>query len=583
MNRPRSSLVAGLAAGMVWLTTTAAGAALTVPAPSGWAQWGHDPQHRNVSGATGQPLDGALADLVVDPFVAQEKADFGGELLAHYQVPLTRGDDVWIEAKSGIYTPLAPDFSNFATHWNSQVWNERRLSVEDGRLVQRWDFASDWKPVPQPIAFWEPVFQAALVGDSVYVPGFGGSVFRLDARSGQVRARIDPFDGALDPNTFVAGPISADARGDVYYNALRLNSRLTTADSWLVQVDARGRARKVSYADLVPGAPASCLATFTDDQLPWPPSPDAVPGSVACGPQRPGVNVAPAIAPDGTIYTVSRADFDPFYSYLVAVQPDLRPKWTASLRDRLDDGCGVLLPIAPDDTPQRNACRHGARTGVDPITNQRPAGVVFDNSTASPTVMPDGSVLYGALTFFNGTRGSLLEFDARGRFRAAYDDFGWDTTPAVFVDRDGREHVVLKDNHYGAAYCSPDPSVPVSQVICASVPPGPDFIVQLDASLVPEWEFRNTTVDAGHPNGFEWCVNAPAIDAGGTVYANSEDGRLYAIGQGHRGVFTTPRGSLFLSSALGAAYTPLSLTPDGRVLTQNDGHLFAVGSADLSG
>jgi hypothetical protein len=35
-----------------------------------------------------------------------------------------------------------------------------------------------------------------------------------------------------------------------------------------------------------------------------------------------------------------------------------------------------------------------------------------------------------------------------------------------------------------------------------------------------------------HPNGFEWCVNEPAVDARGNVYANAEDGFVYQIGQG---------------------------------------------------
>ena len=32
-----------------------------------------------------------------------------------------------------------------------------------------------------------------------------------------------------------------------------------------------------------------------------------------------------------------------------------------------------------------------------------------------------------------------------------------------------------------------------------------------------------------HPNGFEWCVNQPALDADGTAYLNGEDGVLYAF------------------------------------------------------
>src|ERR1043166_10116293 len=40
-----------------------------------------------------------------------------------------------------------------------------------------------------------------------------------------------------------------------------------------------------------------------------------------------------------------------------------------------------------------------------------------------------------------------------------------------------------------------------------------------------------------HPNGFEWCINAPAINANHTVYVESEDGNVYVIPQGHTGVF----------------------------------------------
>jgi hypothetical protein len=36
-----------------------------------------------------------------------------------------------------------------------------------------------------------------------------------------------------------------------------------------------------------------------------------------------------------------------------------------------------------------------------------------------------------------------------------------------------------------------------------------------------------------HPYGFEWCVNAPVVDANGIVYANSEDRKIYTQNDGH--------------------------------------------------
>jgi hypothetical protein len=56
------------------------------------------------------------------------------------------------------------------------------------------------------------------------------------------------------------------------------------------------------------------------------------------------------------------------------------------------------------------------------------------------------------------------------------------------------------------------------------------------------------------------------------VYANSEDGNLYVLNRDG-----TLKGKIFLKQAIGAAYTPLSLGPDGKIYTQNDGVLFVVG------
>ena len=160
-----------------------------------------------------------------------------------------------------------------------------------------------------------------------------------------------------------------------------------------------------------------------------------------------------------------------------------------------------------------------------------------------------------------------MKFSSKGVFLTAF-DFGWDSTPAV-VPHDDTCSIVIKDNHYGGIglYCS-DPTSP----ICAPLPNGPFYITRLNANLQPEWKFKNTTIDKTHPNGYEWCINAPTIDANAVVYVNSEDGHVYVLGQGGK-----LQSKLFLQLALGAAYTPLSLGPDGKIYTQNNGALFVVG------
>jgi hypothetical protein len=552
-----------------------------------WAEWGRNAQHTNATNAVGQPARNILADVVYDPFVAQEQADplAGGDLLVHYQTPLVNGDNVFMEFKTGTFTDVP--------HWETQTWQEKRLHWENGGLVVKWAFTSDWKPAPygsiKSGPAWEPVFHPALAGNGlIYIPGAGGTIFKVNQTTGAQIARINPFGSVIDQDTYEAGPLTVDGAGNVYYNVIQLKHgqgwNADVVNSWLVKVSAAGVANKVTYAALNPGAPAGndkCVGIFNLNQLPWPPAPDATPAMITCGSQRPGLNSAPAVAPNGTIYTVSTAQFSSRTSYMLAVNPDLTPKWATSMRDRFTDGCNVLLP--PNGSP--NGCRVGATTGVDPAQNRSGAGRVLDDSTAVPIVAPDGSVFYGSYTRYNWAQGHLMKFGADGSYQAAF-QFGWDTTPGIFV-HDGTYSIITKENHYsdGGSYCDDPVLCPADRT--ASTPSSPEayFITRLDKNLNVEWRWQNLnplscTRDANgqvscvsdHPNGFEFCVNAPAIDKFGNVYNNSEDGNLYVVDPNGN-----LRENLFLQLAVGAAYTPLSLGSDGRIYTQNAGHLFVVG------
>jgi len=194
------------------------------------------------------------------------------------------------------------------------------------------------------------------------------------------------------------------------------------------------------------------------------------------------------------------------------------------------------------------------------------ASRMIDEASSTPTALPDG-VLFGTVDRYNFARGHLLKIDLNGNFVAAY-PFGWDSTPAVYA-HGGTYSIVIKDNHYEAtAYCGAQ-----GNPVCTARAPGPFYITQLDANLNVEWQFQSTTIDANHPNGYEWCVNAPAIDSNGVVYANSEDGNLFAINQGG-----TLKQKIFQQLAIGAAYTPASIGGDGKIYSQNDGHLYVVGN-----
>jgi hypothetical protein len=551
-----------------------------------WPQWGQNQRHTGTSTAVGQTAAHILDSVVYDPFVPQEQADplSGNDLLVHYQAPLIDGNDVYMEFKSGQFTDV--------THWEDQTWNEKKLRWTGGHLATQWSFASDWKPVPYSKyatgPAWEPVFHGALTGSFVYVPGAGGTIFKLNKSNGAQVAHINPF-GTIDRDTFTTGPLTADVQGNIYYNAMKLvHGEAWHADvvnSWLVKVAPSGTVQTATYASLTPGAPAGndkCPGIFNVNQLPWPPSPTAVAPTVQCGSQRPGLNQAIAVAADGTIYVASQGHLTTRTSYLLAVNPNLTPKWQASMRDRLHDGCDVLLP--PSGTP--GGCRAGANVGVDPAENRPGAGRVIDDSTASVIIAPDGSLFYGAYSRYNWFQGHLLKFSSTGQFLAAY-PFGWDTTPSIYP-HDGTYSIIFKDNHYsdGGSYCDDPVLCPEDRTASNPASPEEYFITRLNSNLGVEWKWQNTNTNSctrgaggqvtcvsDHPNGFEWCVNAAVVDSTGTTYANSEDGGVYVIRPDG-----TLRESLFLNLAIGAAYTPLSMSSDGKIFTQNDGVLFVVGN-----
>jgi hypothetical protein len=464
-----------------------------------WAQWAHTPQHAGSTSAAGQNPRKQLADLTFDPFVSQEQAEAKGNLLAHYQVPLVDRNQVFLEYKTGTYDSCNPPGSGRPypcgpDAWGTQIWNERAFSWKKGSLVESWSFQSDWKPEPNSglhgkgrgLHGWEPVFHAAIWNGFVFVPGFSGSIYKLKESNGTPVAHYTPF--GTNPNTFVSGPLTVDNSGNLYYNVLTLDATNPwTADArgYLVKLTPQGVVKKVSFSTLVQGSPDCGDA--------------AVYGS-----QRPGINIAPAVSGDGkAVYTLSKAHLDSAHACVLAVNTNLTSKWHNSL-----------------------------------ITSGL-TGSVTDNSSSTPSVAPDGSVLYGAS---GGSRGHLMKFSSSGDYLTSY-DFGWDETPAIYA-HDDTYSVIVKDNHYGG---------------------GPYYITQLNASLGIDWQFRS-------PTNHEWCVNAPAVDRNGDVYANSEDGNVYVINQGGE-----LKGNFFLKQAIGAAYTPIAIGHDGKLYTENDGDMFALG------
>lgn len=541
-----------------------------------WTQWGQGPAHDGMSCVAGQRGLRLLEQFVVDPFAAQEAAENFGALAVSFPAPLLDGEgNVFMLQKAGTYVSCDPPGSGqpapcgFASI-NQQIWTLRALRWYDGHLVPRWTFTSDWKPLPGTL---DGLFQSAMSDRFLYVPGAGGTVFQVDKHRGTAIRRINPFGVAIDPSTYITGGLTLDESGNLYYNVVRLEPG--DAHSWLVKVPAYGAIRMADYRTLIPDAPRPtdlCFGTFANSSprpaKPWPPPPQpdgspTLPPQLPCGSQQAGSNVAPAVGPDGTVFTVSRAHMvhTSNYAFVVALHPDLSLKWATSMRGLLNDGCGVLVPYGtgPSD------CRVGATLGVDPATNLPPAGESPDFSNGSPTVLPDGGVLYGAFTNYNGFRGHLMKFDALGTFAGAF-DFGEGMTAPVFP-HDHTYSLITKDNHYTTN--------------------GPYYLTSLAADMHVQWQLANTSTqtcqrepdntitcvdDGQHPNGFEWCISSPAIDRDGVLYGVDEDGYLYAVDRdGHE------LERVFLGRTIAEAYTPTAIDPTGRIYAQNNGQLYVLG------
>jgi hypothetical protein len=560
-----------------------------------WPQWALNAQHTGKVSIDGQHLNQNLVNVIYDPLVPQEMAATGGNLLAHYQSPLVDGNDAYMMFKSGTFDP---------NDYSTQTWGETKYTWSGSLLNVTWQFTTDWKAPGSLNDFWEPVFHPALANGFLYVPGAGGSIWKVNKSTG-TGTRINPFND-VSASRYTASPLTVDSSGRILYNVVQLQDNTPdfyaadVVDSFLIRVSPGGSIEKVSYSTLTTGTPAGnaqCTNAFSVEPLPWPPSPAAVAPTVTCGTQRPGLNIAPAVAPNGTIYVATRAHLLSRETWLLAINSNLTQKWIRSMRNRFNDGCGVPHS-AGGQLPANGApggCRAGANYGVDPATNASGGGRILDDSSASPVVAPDGSIIFGAYTRYNYAQGHLLHFAANGNFLGSY-KFGWDVTPGIYRNEDQQGDnegenpysIVTKDNHYGNAgsYCNDSTFCPPDRNATDPGYPEQYFISQLNSNLNIEWSYQNTntlsctrdqfgvvTCVSDHPHGFEWCVNAFVIDDDGVVYANSEDGNLFALNQGG-----TLKQKIFQQLALGAAYTPTSIDNAGRIYSQNAGHLFVAGN-----
>ncbi len=217
----------------------------------------------------------------------------------------------------------------------------------------------------------------------------------------------------------------------------------------------------------------------------------------------------------------------------------------------------------------------------DPATGQ-PAGI-WGDSSASPTVGPDGDVYYGVLESSIGShhaRGWLLHFDKNLSAAKPPGAFGWDATasvvPAAAVPSyHGPSSYLLltKYNDYADAGANGTGQNEVAVLDPKTTEPDPvdGATLVMKEILTLLGPTANTTL----PGVKEWCINSAVIDIPNkSAIVNSEDGNVYRWSFVSNAITQT----LNLTVGIGEAYTPTLIGPDGTVYAINDAYLFAITS-----
>ncbi len=446
---------------------------------------------------------------------------------------------------------VAPQYSSrgyLLVHYGSPVITEKNtVIVPVKRAVQEifrvearsgasgsviWSFDSDYV---MPAHRWTPSYNLALThSNRIYAPGAGGKVFfRDDADSATSTTRTLVFYGeatysnakaALDASVFINTPITVDSQGNVFFGFIAAGNNGIGLAGGIARIGADG------------------VGSWTSAGV----------AAADSGITKTAMNSAPALSSDQkTVYVVVNGD----------TANTGRPK-------------GYLLAL-----DSATLATKAKVLLTDP--NERKNANISDDSTASPTVGPDGDVYIGVLeaTFAShNARGWLLHFDATLSQSKLPGSFGWDDTASIVPSNlvagyNGTSSylIMTKYNNYGGTGSGDaqnkiallDPNATQADAY-AGLPVMKEVLTMLGA-----------TPDPSFPGGVvEWCINTAAVDPfSRSILVNSEDGYLYRWSL----VTNTLSERIRLTSGLGESYTPTAIGPDGQVYAINNAVMFALG------
>jgi len=410
--------------------------------------------------------------------------------------------------------------------------NTFRVEAHEGATGQRlWSQNIRYQ---SPFAIFVPGLGPTFHADRLFIPDIAGGVLvRKDPNLakgaithlyfyGEKNYEADPE--VYEQNVQINTPLTTDAHGNLFFGFLILGPTPLGLQSGLARIAPDGTGTWVTAA-FMSGDPAVTKV------------------AMSC---------APALSNDGsTVYVaVDTQDFG--YGYLVALN---------SVSLDVINSVRLLDPWS----------------GLD--------ATFTDESSATPTVGPDGDVYFGVLENpfpSHNDRGWLLHFNSDLTELKIPGSFGWDDTPSI-VDASlvGTYHgkstylLMTKYNNYAGVNTGDghnriailDPNGTEKDPVIPSTTVMREVITKL--GVTPDPEFPN------FPGAVrEWCINTAAVDPfTKSVMANSEDGKLY------RWDLTTNTLSerITLSGGIGEAYTPTVIGADGTVYGINDAVLSAIG------
>jgi hypothetical protein len=479
-----------------------------------WRTHSHDAQHS---------ADAGVASLYPQTIRWKTPVDLdpqyasGGVLYTHYGSPvITTKNTVLVPVKTAAYGSFRLEAHSGAT----------------GALL--WLINSDYVP---PSFNWIPPFGPSLTPDDaeVVMPGAGGTVLirnTPDSGHGNL-TRVAFYNTSTtnyygqDVSTFnsaiqISTPITVDGAGNIYFGYLSSGVALPGYPNGIPSGLARIAAGQSSGTFV-----AATKLSGTNNYA-----------TIA-------VNCAPAVTVDASsVYVAVNAGYSSDGGYLC--------KASAT----------TLVPS-------------GQIFLVDPQTQA--GALVSGDSSATPTIGPDGDVYYGVLEtspYAHRSRGWLLHFNSALTVSKIPGSFGWDDTasvvPASLVPSyTGTSKYLLLtkyNNYYNAGgdgmnkLCIQDPNATENDLVFPTV----QVMKEVLTILGP-------TLNTPNPGVREWCINSAAIDSiNKCAVVNSEDGHIY------RWSFTTNTLSdaFPMAAATGEAYTSTLIGPDGANYCINNAELY---------